>query len=162
MKNLPFVEGGWIPSSSDESSGDDIWADTDSDTDSDNDSDNDYDTDLEAGPIGCVIMVRLPDTDYVFTIFGKNIPADDDGEVKQLFFNSKSGKRIYLMYRRGLPKVGRWRTDFERRSESDLAELTFMDENIKIVKFLYNTIFYTSSGKITVVHDHEADLYPRL
>ena len=48
--------------------------------------------------------------------------------------------------------------DFERRSESDLAKLTFMEENIKIVKFLYNTI----PGKITVVHDHEADLYPRL
>jgi hypothetical protein len=133
-----------------------------SDTDSDTDSD-----DLEAGPIGCVIVVELPGATLfaeggvlrysVFTIFGNNFPADY-AEVKDLFFKSKPGQELYLLYTTTFKEA---EATAEKAAESDSFQQEFkephqfMDENIEIAKFLY----VKALGKITLVHDYTVGGY---
>ena len=119
------------------------------DSDSDSDSETDSD-DVEEGPIGCVIVVRLPDvlpydqggemSYYVFTVFGNNFRADS-AEFKDLFFNSKPGKELYQLYTTTLK---------EELKEEFKEPPQFMEENIEIAKFLY----VKALGKITMVHEY--------
>jgi hypothetical protein len=129
-------------------------------------SDSDSD-DLEAVPIGCVIVVNLPDatlfeeggvlTYSVFTIFGNNFPADS-AEVKDLFFKSKPGQELYLLYTTTFKEA---EATAEKAAESDSFQQEFkephqfMDENIEIAKFLY----VKALGKITLVHDYTVGGY---
>ena len=116
------------------------------------DSDSD---DAEDDPIGCVIVVMLPDVlpydqggelnYYVFTVIGANLRADP-AEVKDLFFNSEPGKELYQQYTTTLK---------EELKEEFKEPPQFTEENIEIAEFLYEK----DLGKITMVHEYTVGGY---